>query len=66
MTMKKTLATLAIIATLALTGCSSQEEGQRSTPVPHLVELADGRIVDCIVFKHGYAGGLSCDWAGAK
>lgn len=24
--------------------------------------LSDGRIITCIVYQGGYAGGLDCDW----
>ena len=71
--MKKTLATLAIAATFALTGCApgptaepnEAPSGSRYHWEEH-VELQDGRTVVCVTFKQGYGGGLSCDWAGAK
>ncbi|WP_104086549.1 hypothetical protein [Arthrobacter sp. GMC3] len=64
--MKKTIATLAVVGLLALTGCSSEQQAAESSPVPHAVKLADGRTITCIAWKAGYAGGLSCDWDGAK
>nr|DAL41027.1 MAG TPA_asm: hypothetical protein [Caudoviricetes sp.] len=30
------------------------------------VNLTDGRTVTCVVYRGGYAGGVSCDWEGAK
>jgi len=30
------------------------------------VTLKDGREVECLVYAYGSAGGLDCDWEGAK
>ncbi|AIY01197.1 hypothetical protein ART_1598 [Arthrobacter sp. PAMC 25486] len=68
--MKKTLATLAIIAVLALTGCDvgkpDETTGAKTNIEERHVTLNDGREITCLRYKSGYAGGLSCDWAGAK
>lgn len=68
--MKKTIAILAIIATLALTGCASgnpyASTGESTNLYEKHIKLNDGRTVTCVTYKAGYAGGLSCDWDGAK
>ena len=57
-------------ALLTLTGCSAPvvegatgEEGYALSE--NALRLSDGRTVTCVVYKAGYAGGLSCDWDGA-
>lgn len=64
--MKTRIIAITLLAMLTLSGCSSEQQGDRATPVPHIVKLADGRAVTCIVFKSGYAGGMSCDWDDTK
>lgn len=69
--MKKTIATLAIVALLALTGCATTEPDKTENDNLHesSVHLSDGRTVICIVRGDSTRmgrGGLSCDWAGAK
>lgn len=69
--MKKTLATLALVTMLALTGCGGGYEQPTTNEKDHLHEnslkLEDGRTVVCIVRgESNYRGGLSCDWDGAK
>ncbi|WP_104087059.1 hypothetical protein [Arthrobacter sp. GMC3] len=69
--MKKTIAALAIVALLALTGCGSGEaptDKERDYLHENSLKLDDGRTVTCIVrgTPTGYRGGLSCDWDGAK
>lgn len=70
---RKTVATLAILTTLALTGCTNAPTAE---PAPatndsqyhweQRVILEDGRTVVCVTYKQGYGGGLSCDWSNAK
>lgn len=59
----------ALIAVIALTGCGLEDPGTE-LPESGLKErtatLEDGRKVVCLTWKRGYAGGMSCDWAGAK
>lgn len=68
--MKKTIATLAIIGILALTGCATGNPDASTGESTHLheqhIKLNDERTVVCVTYKNGYAGGLSCDWMAAK
>jgi hypothetical protein len=69
--MKKTIATLAIIAALALTGCGSGVDDSNTEDPSDLkvsvIKTPDGRSVTCVKFnRNGYVGGVSCDWDGAK
>lgn len=69
--MKKTIATLAIIATLALTGCSSgyDTDGENAGDIRvENVKLSDGRTVSCVLRGNMNSawGAISCDWDGAK
>ena len=54
--------------TLALSGCATGESdpttGEKTNLDVRRVQV-DGRIVTCIVYRAGYAGGLSCDWNNA-
>lgn len=65
--MKRTIAAIALVA-LALTGCGVDEQGNKRMDglKENRVNLTDGRTVTCVVYRGGYAGGLSCDWEGAK
>lgn len=75
--MKRIIPALAIVA-IALTGCSSGDNGTESVErntVPAISNpdtavfdhaLPDGRTVTCIWAKGYKSGGLSCDWDGAK
>lgn len=67
---RKALATLAITATLALTGCASvnpnADLGESTYLRDHHIKLGDGRTVTCVMYADGSLGGLSCDWSGAK
>lgn len=51
-----------------LTGCGVDEDGVPAGGSLHELHrtLEDGRAVTCIMYKGGYAGGLSCDWEGAR
>lgn len=72
--MKKVIAVVA--AAMLLVGCSSPDEGgaERGQITyrgseklsERKAELSDGRTVTCISYKASYAGGLSCDWEGAR
>lgn len=69
--MKKTLATLAIVGMLALTGCAKGEDdantGDETGLRPSVIELPDGREVTCVKYNNrNYVGGVTCDWDGAK
>ena len=66
--MKKLAVVLATLLVLSGCGATSQSDTEKSSD--HLKEgsitLSDGRVVTCIIYKHGRAGGLSCDWEGSK
>lgn len=70
----KLAAVVALTAALALTGCatggspeSDDNAGRKSdTLYERAIDLTDGRTVTCVVYRWGYAGGVSCDWAGAS
>ena len=66
--MKKLAVVLAIL--LVLSGCGTTRQSDIEKSSANLKEgsitLSDGRVVVCIVYKRGYAGGLSCDWEGSK
>lgn len=66
--MKRTITALTLASILALTACEGGEQGNSRISLLHeeQVSLTDGRTVTCIVYKAGYAGGLSCDWENAK
>lgn len=69
--MKKVVTALTtVLLTLTLAGCeeptSVEEQITDKSVFEKTAKLSDGRTVTCIVFKFGYAGGLSCDWGGAK
>lgn len=61
--MKRSLAALAAMAIVVLSGCATEYE---SDPWVSVVPVTthDGRTVQCALYKNGYAGGLSCDWEG--
>ena len=57
------------IVLLLLTACGSNNTnpGNKSGNIRVFdVNVPDGRVVTCISETRGYAGGLSCDWAGAR
>lgn len=66
---KRALAAAAIAASLVLTGCGLEDPGTE-LPASGLKQrtatLEDGRKVVCLTWKRANAGGMSCDWAGAK
>lgn len=67
--MKRLITTLAIISALALTGCGYQNPATSdgTNLKAAVIETPDGRHVTCIKWdSSNYAGGLSCDWGGAK
>jgi hypothetical protein len=56
----------ALLLALALGACvdtDSGRDGQQSTWV-EVVPLPDGGQVVCVIQKHGYSGGITCDWDG--
>lgn len=64
---------LAILIAFSLTACSSDEEAPPSPQdsnsyflVEHQYVLDSGRTVTCITYKSQYAGGVTCDWGGAR
>ena len=57
------------IVLLLLTACggNNTNPGNKSGNIRVFdVNVPDGRVVTCISEQSGYAGGLSCDWAGAR
>ena len=65
--MKRKMMVVAVAA-LLLTGCGAAdaETGESTGLEQNTIELKDGRQVTCVVYKAGYAGGLSCDWDNAE
>ena len=69
--MTKRIAAVAAAGTIALmtalTACSAEDwdrtNENRLTPK---VITVDGREVTCVIYQSGHAGGLSCDWDGAR
>jgi ABC-type glycerol-3-phosphate transport system substrate-binding protein len=62
---KKTKAlVVAVLAALTLTACGTPAEapGESKGSFRTTVVNVDGRGVQCVTWKHGYAGGVSCDW----
>ena len=63
--MTRLAAIAAAALTLALAGCATGEPdpttGEKTNLDVRRVQV-DDRIVTCIVYRAGYAGGLSCDW----
>lgn len=55
----------ALALALLATGCGVQDIGDAEF-TPRTVEMPDGRTVECVTYKQGYAGGLSCDWDNAR
>lgn len=69
--MKRAVTALAtVLLTLTLAGCEAPtgatERIRDNSVFEKTAELSDGRTVTCVAMKLGYAGGLSCDWGGAK
>ncbi len=63
------LAAAAVIAALAVSGCSEAASGTVRVGdelTERTATLTDGRKVTCLTWKRMNAGGMSCDWAGAK
>lgn len=63
MTKRITAAAGAIALALTLTACGAEnwDSSHEKNLTPKVVTV-DGREVTCILYKSGYAGGLSCDW----
>lgn len=55
-------AAVVLVAVLTLASCSLG--GEATTERTH--HLRDGREVVCLHWKQANAGGLACDWEGAK
>ncbi len=53
---------LIAVVLVVLAGCGAGGPAKRGNDVV----LPDGRTVTCVVYKQGYAGGISCDWEGAR
>lgn len=64
----KRIAVVTALSVLLLTGCgvADTETGVSTGLEQNTISLKDGRQVTCVVYKAGYAGGLSCDWDNAK
>ena len=73
------LAGIAAVTVVSLAACSGGPSGGTTTqPVDkgagsyssslseRIIKLKDGRVVTCVIYEGGYAGGLSCDWDNAK
>ena len=60
---RRTSVALALAASLMLTACSAEDwdSTHESNLHPRTVTV-DDREVTCVLYKAGYAGGLSCDW----
>ena len=65
--MKRKMMVVAVAA-LLLTGCGAADAdtGKSTNLSEKKIALKDGRQVTCVVYKAGYAGGLSCDWDNAE
>lgn len=61
-TSKKIMVLVASVIALALAGCSdgSDTDGSRDMWVD-TIEV-EGKPLDCVAFKNGYGGGVSCNW----
>ena len=67
MTKRIAATTGALAMMLTLTACGA--ENWDSTHEKHLtpkVITVDGRDVTCVIYQSGNAGGVSCDWEGAR
>jgi hypothetical protein len=55
---------LVVACSLVLSACGNDpaEPGGPSGVFRVAQVNVDGRLVNCVTWKHGYAGGLSCDW----
>ena len=58
---------LAILIAFSLTACSPASENSNSPLLhEHQYVLDSGRTVTCITYRSSAAGGVSCDWGGAR
>ena len=66
--MKKITAVAAAALVMALAGCASGSEQERSTETlrQESIVLEDGRTVECVIYASYNNGGLSCDWESAR
>lgn len=73
--MKKVLIlTISMFTLIGLVGCSVTDSGSKVRPEVDAtgdfesarINLPDGRVVTCVIWKFGRAGGMSCDWDNAK
>lgn len=57
----------ALAMMLTLTACSAEywDSTHENKLTPKVITV-DGRDVTCVIYKSGYAGGLSCDWEDAR
>jgi outer membrane protein assembly factor BamE (lipoprotein component of BamABCDE complex) len=70
--MKRALAGVALVATLALAGCSNPHEtaAERQTEysadyvTSREVALPDGSTVTCVIFAPRGGASITCDWGG--
>lgn len=63
---RRLAAVLLLAAALVLTGCGNAPDEEAQGVRESTQRLSDGRTVTCLVYKGGYAGGLSCDWDNAR
>ena len=64
---KRAGAAAAVVLALVLSGCAAdgiEKDSSTDRLREETITLQDGRVVHCIVYKSGYAGGLSCDFEG--
>ena len=58
---------LAILIAFSLSACYLPPEGSNSPLLhEHQYVLDSGRTVTCITYRSSAAGGVSCDWGGAR
>lgn len=64
--MKRTIATLTVVATLALTGCGTPTQSSSGNGFlmrESTYTLKDGRTITCLIYDHN---SIDCDWEGAQ
>lgn len=64
---KRIAAACALAMMLMLTSCSAEDwDSTHEKNLTSRVITVDGRDVTCVIYKAGNAGGVSCDWEGAR
>lgn len=59
---KKIMVLGASAIALALSGCSDGSDTNDSAYMRVETIEVDGKPLDCVAFKQGYGGGVSCNW----